>query len=321
MRLGLFTTVVADYDLDQLIALAKKLGVETLEFSSLIGRGLRHFDPVTLLESHLERERFLDILRRNDISISQLNCSCNPVSPTPGEEEKCKENFLHTFRLAEKLGVDTVASFSGCPAGGPADQTPNWITCPWPTQYSEMLRWQWEEKLIPFWTWAAQEGEKFGVKHLAIEMHPGFCVYNPETLLKLCKAVGPAIGANFDPSHLIWQGIDIPAAIETLKGAIWHVHAKDTYVNERIKQVNGMIDVKPYKSMEERSWSFRTVGYGLSQEKWKQTISSLRMVGYDGVLSIEHEDMLMSKQEGLEKAAVFLKPLLMTDSPEPMWWA
>lgn len=321
MQLGLFTTLFPELDLDGLLDAAEKFGFEAIELSSKVGRGLRHFDPEQIVNSELACTRFKDALKRRNIVISQLNCSCNPVSPIPEEAKKAKADFEMAFRLAEKLQVHTIGSFSGCPGGGPQDLTPNWITCPWPPEFLQMLSWQWEEKLIPFWKWAAQEGEKYGVNQLAIEMHPGFCVYNPETLLKLRNAVGPAIGVNLDPSHLLWQGIHVPDAIRALKGAIWHVHAKDTYLDLRNIRVNGVLDTKHYSQMDRRAWTFRTVGYGMPQETWKEIVSALQMVGYEGVLSIEHEDLLFSKTEGLSRAAQFLKEIIPKERPGRIWWA
>ena len=83
--------------------------------------------------------------------------------------------------------------------------------------------------LIPYWKKTAEFARNHGVTKIAFEMHPGFCVYNPETILRIREAVGETIGANFDPSHLIWQGIDPVAAIRALEGAIYHFHAKDMW--------------------------------------------------------------------------------------------
>ena len=161
-----------------------------------------------------------------------------------------------------------------------------------------------------------------GVEKIALEMHPGFCVYNPETLLRLRKAVGPLIGANFDPSHLFWQGIDPVAAIRRLGDAIYFVHAKDTRLDPLNGPVNGMLDTKRFTCEQERSWLFRTVGYGHDALVWKDIVSNLRLAGYDDVLSIEHEDSLMSPREGLEKAIAFLRGILMYDSKNnDVFWA
>jgi sugar phosphate isomerase/epimerase len=152
-------------------------------------------------------------------------------------------------------------------------------------------------------------------------MHPGFCVYNPETLLKLRAAVGPAIGANFDPSHLFWQGIDIPQAIHALGEALFHVHAKDTRVFQNNILKNGVLDAKHYNKLADRAWVFGTVGYGHGEGEWRAIIDALAAIGYDYVLSIEHEDALMSKEEGLEKALEFLKRVVIREKPGEMWWA
>lgn len=158
--------------------------------------------------------------------------------------------------------------------------------------------------------------------HVAFEMHPGFCVYNPETMLKLRAEVGPVLGANFDPSHLIWQGIDPVAAVRYLKGAIYHVHAKDTKVDKYNTAQIGVLDTKHYSDELNRAWVFRTVGFGNGESYWRDLVSNLRLCGYDRVLSIEHEDSVMTIDEGLRKAVEFLKPIVMTeDKPRTMSWA
>ena len=175
--------------------------------------------------------------------------------------------------------------------------------------------------LIPYWREAVAFAAAHGVGKIALEMHPGFCVYNPETLLQLRKAVGPLIGANFDPSHLFWQGIDPVAAIRRLGDAVYFVHAKDTRLDSVNCPVNGVLDTKPYRDEVHRSWIFRTVGYGHGLPLWRDIMSNLRLVGYDGVISIEHEDSLMSVNEGLQKAIAFLKEAMMFEGTTEMWWA
>ena len=175
--------------------------------------------------------------------------------------------------------------------------------------------------VIPYWQRMADFVRKNGGCKIALEMHPGFVVYNPETLLKLRAAAGPEIGANFDPSHLFWQGIDPCAAVRALRGAIWHVHAKDTQVQPWNATVNGVLDTKHYADELHRAWIFRTVGYGNPRRFWCDFISTLRLVGYDGTLSIEHEDSLMSPREGLERALHFLKSILMQEPKGKVTWA
>ena len=150
-------------------------------------------------------------------------------------------------------------------------------------------------------------------------MHPGFCVYNPETLLKLRAAVGPVIGANLDPSHLIWQGMDIIDVIYYLGDAIYYFHAKDTEMNMSNVRKNGVLDTKHYSDVANRSWVFRTMGYGT--DNWKQILSALKVIGYDDSISIEHEDGLMSAMEGLDKAIEYLQGIIIKGDKAEMWWA
>ena len=183
-----------------------------------------------------------------------------------------------------------------------------------------MLAWQWRERVTPYWTQAARAAKAAGVK-VAIEMHPNFVAYNPESMLRLRDIAPETIGCNFDPSHMIWQQVDVVSAIRTLAGSIFHVHAKDCRVDRGNTMVNGVLDGKSYTREMERSWIFRTVGYGSDALFWKDMISTLRMAGYDHVVSIEHEDSLMSGDEGLKKAVAFLKPLLIAEPAGTAYWA
>ena len=199
---------------------------------------------------------------------------------------------------------------------------PNWVTCAWPDDYLKILDYQWNEVLIPYWKKTAEFARSHGVTKIAFEMHPGFCVYNPDTLLRLRAAVGDTLGANLDPSHLIWQGIDPVMAISELGGAIYHFHAKDTRVDNYNKAKNGVLSVQHYTSEATRPWIFRTVGYGNGETMWRDIASALRLVGYDKVMSIEHEDSLMSPIEGLTKAARFLREIIISEPrPDSIRWA
>ena len=165
--------------------------------------------------------------------------------------------------------------------------------------------------------------ESHGVDKIALELHPGFMCYNPTTLLRLRDAVGSVIGANLDPSHLFWQGIEITEAIKLLgkAGAIHHFHAKDTRIDSANVATRGVLDTESLSNLTDRSWIFRTVGYGHDAKVWKDIFSILQSVGYKGAISIEHEDGLMSPLEGLEKAIDFLKPMIIRESAGAMWWA
>jgi sugar phosphate isomerase/epimerase len=141
--------------------------------------------------------------------------------------------YERALKLARKLDVDRVITFSGCPGADAKATSAAWIVSPWPPDFAQSLEWQWKERVIPYWKDAIKLAKNNGIKKVALEMHPNFVVYNPETLLKLRNAVGPEIGCNFDPSHLFWQGADVGAAIRSVGDAIFHFHAKDCKLDHR----------------------------------------------------------------------------------------
>jgi sugar phosphate isomerase/epimerase len=320
MKTGVFLVVFSQDSFENALDKAKALGLDTVEIGTGNYPGDAHCKPDRLLSDTDGRKRFLDAVQSRGLEISALSCHGNMLHPDPAIARAHDRVFRDTVKLAGELGVQVVANFSGTPGGGPDDKVPNWITCPWPTDYSDALKWQWEEKLIPYWREMSRFCGDHAVK-VGLEMHPGICVYNPETLLRLRQAAGENIGANFDPSHLFWQGIDPMAAVRALQGCIYHVHAKDTMIYRASCDVNGVLDTKPYLDEINRSWIFRAVGYGHGKEFWNDLVSTLRMAGYDGTLSIEHEDSLMSGGEGLRKAAAFLNDVVIREDAGKAWWA
>ena len=311
MKLGVFTVVFGDLPLTAALDRVVHLGLDAVE----IGTGNYPGDAHNVAE--LKRE-----VDARGLEISALSCHGNPLHPDAEFAKRSHETFRRTLELANELGVGTVVGFSGCPGDGPSAAQPNWVTCAWPPEYLEVLEWQWNDRAIPYWTEEARVAREAGVR-VALEPHPGFLVYNPETALRLREAAGPQIGVNFDPSHFVWQGIDPLLAIRELgnAGAIFHVHAKDVYVDPHNTPRNGVLDTKHYGRFGERSWSFRSVGYGQGEKFWRDFVSALRIVGYDGVLSIEHEDGLASVEEGLSKAVEVLRAAVLRESPAEMWWA
>jgi sugar phosphate isomerase/epimerase len=253
------------------------------------------------------------------LTISALSCHGNPLHPDPKTAHAYDDVFKKTVRLAGQLEVPVVVTFSGCPGDSDTAKYPNWVTCPWPPEYLEVLDWQWEKKTIPYWRDTTRFAADHGVK-VALEAHPGFVVYNVDTMLRLRAAVGPNLGINFDPSHFFWQGVDVPTAIRALGDAIFHVHAKDVALDRQNVAVNGVIDTKTYRRMAERSWLFRSVGWGHDELEWKRIVSALRVSGYDYVLSIEHEDALASVDEGLRAAVDLLSRVVLTEPPVDAWW-
>jgi sugar phosphate isomerase/epimerase len=319
MKLGLFTVLFSQLSLDEVITKVKPLGIQALEFTvGAYGRAT-HID-LGLMNNRQAAKDFMAKLNDQGIELSALNAAGNMLHPNREIAQAHIKAFEDGIKLAEVLGVRTVINFSGCPGDSDNAKYPNFVTTSWPPDYTEMLKWQWEEKVFPFWTKYIKFAEDHGVR-VALEMHPGFVVYNPETLLQLRAQVGPNIGSNFDPSHLFWQGSDPVAAVRALGPAIFHVHAKDTKVYAANATVNGTLDAKPYQDELHRSWLFRTVGYGHGPEFWTDFISTLQMIGYDHVLSIEHEDSLISLEGGLAKAAQFLNQWIIKEKMKEIWWA
>jgi len=321
MKLGVFAVLLQDKDLDSALKYLKEQGVQAVEIGCGGYPGKSHCDPAVLLSDAKKFDEFKATIDKYGMEISALSVHGNPVHPQKILADEFNKDFENAVLLAEKLNVKTVVTFSGCPGDSDGSKYPNWVTCPWPPDFMDILTYQWDEVLVPYWKTAVAFAKKHNVNQIALEMHPGFCVYNPESLLKLRNAVGPEIGANFDPSHLVWQGIDPTVAIKNLKGCIFHFHAKDIRVDKYNAAANGVLDVKHYGDVMGRSWSFRSVGYGNSTAYWKDLVSTLRTVDYDFVISIEHEDALMSATEGLKKAIDCLKESITFEDKGEMWWA
>ncbi len=327
MKIGIFTALFGDKTLEETLDIVQAEGIEALEFGAGAYPGAAHLGGSheaveELISSQSKRDALLRAVEKRGISISAISCHGNPIHPDRRIAEDHHRAFVNAVRLSSALGVGVVNGFSGCPGDSPDAKNPNWVTCAWPDEFREILDWQWNSVVIPYW----QEQHRLLEEHrvnFAIEMHPGFVCYSNDTLLKLRRATGDRIGANFDPSHLWWQGIDPIAAVRELgrEGALFHVHAKDTRIDPYNSGRNGNLDTKSYGDILERSWVFRSVGFGHTLGWWKDFCSNLRMVGYDHVLSIEHEDGLMSPMEGLRKAVSVLKQSVIAEPAGDMFWA
>jgi sugar phosphate isomerase/epimerase len=320
MRIGVFAVLFGNKPFEETLDYLKELGVGAVEIGTGAYPGNAHCNPAELLGDGGKLKAFGKAIDDRGLVISALSCHGNPIHPDPQIARDHHTVFEQTVQLASQLGVKQVITFSGCPGGDPSARQPNWITAPWPPEYLEMLDWQWSQKVIPYWTDTAKMCQSAGVR-VAIEMHPNFVVYNPETMLRLRDAARGTIGCNFDPSHMFWQQVDVPSAIRALGDCIYHVHAKDCRIDAQNTAVNGVLDAKKYTEEIKRSWIFRTVGYGNGESVWRDIISNLRLVGYDHVISIEHEDSLMSGDEGLNKAIAFLKQIVIDAPAGTAYWA
>ncbi len=321
MKLGVYTVLLADMPLEQALTYLTGKGIHMVEIGCGGYSGTAHADPDILLNDDQALKDFQNLLDRYEVEISALNCSGNPVHPQKAAAQAFHQAYEKGVLLAEKLGVDTVITFSGCPGGSPQAKYPNWVTCFWPPDiWHTILDYQWQEVLIPYWKSAIPFAESRGIR-VALEPIAGFCVYNPETFWQLRDAVGSEnLGINLDLSHLFWQQADPQAVIRALNRAIFHFHAKDTRMDAANTAKNGVLDTKHFKHGLDRSWNHHTVGYGHDALVWKDVIRNLRMVGYDGAISIEHEDPLASRDEGLTRAINFLQEILLTEDPPELWW-
>ncbi|MCL6444716.1 MAG: sugar phosphate isomerase/epimerase [Alicyclobacillus sp.] len=322
MKLGVFTVLLSQVPFEQALDYLVENGVEAIEIGCGGYIGKAHCDPAELLGDRAKLKTFRDAIADRGLEISALSCHGNPLHPNPDEARRFHADFENAVRLASELRVKNVVTFAGCPGESETSQNPVWVTCPWPHDFSRVVEWQWQAKVIPYWTEQNKFLKEHGVR-AAIEPHPGFVVYNSETSIRLREACGDSIGVNFDPSHLFWQGMDPVACIKELGRAnmLYHFHAKDTAIYPDNTALNGVLDTKSYRDQMNRSWIFRTVGYGHGEEVWRDIISALRLVGYDGSVSIEHEDSLMSVNEGFKRAVQFLHGLLIREEAGDIWWA
>jgi sugar phosphate isomerase/epimerase len=319
MRIGVFTPLLSQLPLAAVLKKLAELHINTVELATGNYVGDAHC-KLSMLDNPAALSEFKTVLSDHGVSISALSCHGNALHPDKAFARQNREVSRKTILLAEKLGVPVMVDFSGCPGDSLSATAPNWVTCPWPPDFRKVLDWQWNEIVAPYWIEHAKFAADHGVK-IAVEMHPGFVAYSPETMLRLRSIAGDNVGCNFDPSHLFWQNIDPVAAVRVLAGTIFHVHAKDTQIYPQNLVRTGVLDTKPYTEERDRSWIFRTCGYGHGAEWWTELISTLRMFGYDSVISIEHEDSLLSPAEGLTKAANFLNSIVIREQAGAAWWS
>jgi len=319
MKLGVMGALFGKMKIDAALDYCQKVGLDAIELPA----GAYPGDPWKLIGIHKDKKRLAELKKKisdRGLVVQGIAVHGNPVHPN--------KKIARDHQAAQRNGVllaaefnTVVINFSGCPAGCATDKTPNWVTCPWPNEYSEACDYQWNKVLIPFWSKENDFAKKHGVK-IAFEAHPGMTVSNPEAVVRLRKAAGNQLGVNLDPSHFFWQGIDPIVAARYLgeNKCIFHVHAKDCAIHAWNAGTCGNLDIKSYGEVKDRGWVFRTVGYGHGDDFWKPFISMLRLYGYDGVISIEHEDSLMSMAEGFEKAVAYLKGVILSQPVGKAWW-
>jgi len=313
MKLGFVSDSLGSRGFAELLDEAVRLGVAGVEVNTGGWSTAPHFDLARMKSSAEARSEFLKAFADRGLDVISLNANGNPLHPTDPAQGQCLKD---TIRIAGEMGIRTVCTMSGLPAGSAGDRMPNWVVSSWPPETQAILRYQWQDVLLPFWTEIAALASESGVERIALELHGNQCVYNVPSLLKLRQAIGPVIGANLDPSHLFWMGADPLVAAEALGDAIYHVHAKDTMLNAPVQARTSLLENGALMDIPARSWSYITLGFGHGEEWWRQFCYRLKMAGYDGWLSIEHEDVMLSSIEGLEKSVALLKNVMPTKASD-----
>jgi sugar phosphate isomerase/epimerase len=307
MKLCLLTDSVPELTLEQALDLAAGLGIESVEIAAGGQSSAPHMRLQELLGNAGARAGFLKAISARGLRLAAINCSAWPMHPQRAREEA---RFMHdAIRLAGELEVDKIVTMSGCPGDSPAAATINWIWFPWPPETQEILDRQWEQAL-EVWQGFADFARVHGVTRIAFELHPLHLVYNVPTLLRLRAAIGPAIGANLDPSHLFWQQMDPVRVVGALGPAVHHVHLKDTELFDQQVALNGVLDPRSWDDPASRSWVFRTVGEGTPAAGWAAFLQALEAIGYDDELSIENEDPFLPGESGVTRAVEFMSSLM-----------
>ncbi len=307
MKLGFVSDSLGGMPFIEMLDHAVRMGVSGIEVNTCGWSTAPHFDLKSMLGNAAKQKEFQSAFSDRGLEIISLNANGNPLHPTdPAQGQGLKD----TIRVAGEMGIKTVCTMSGLPAGNPTDTMPNWVVSSWPPETQAILNYQWNEKLIPFWTEIVALANECGVERIALELHGNQCVYNVPSLLKLRAAVGNVVGANLDPSHLFWMGADPLAAAQALGDAVYHVHAKDTMLNAPVQATTSLLENGSLMDIPARSWSYITLGFGHGEEWWRQFCYRLKMAGYDGWLSIEHEDVLLNSLEGLEKSVTLLQGVM-----------
>lgn len=315
MKLGLITDSLGNRTLDSALDLIAELGLESVELAAGGWSESPHIDLPQLVESARARAELAKAVNSRGLTLTALNANGNQLHPVTGPTEQ--QIVRDCIAVAAELGVPTVVLMSGLP-GARGERTPNWITTSWPPETLEVLDYQWNEVAIPYWRELAAFARERGVR-LAVEMHGRQLVFNPATLHRLRDAIGDdTVGANLDPSHLLWMGADIPSVIRDLGPAIYHVHAKDARIERHNLAINGIHDTLPPAEARQRSWNYVTLGLGHpgGQGFWADVVYALRAVGYEGPLNIEHEDVLVGTEEGIRRSAELLRSVALRDAPD-----
>lgn len=303
-RLGFFTAALPDRSLQSLLEQARQWQIQALELGVGGYPGTAHADALTLREQPDERRQLQQLIRDHGIGHLVLSCHSNPLHPDAAFARHADQLLHATLELAHEWSVETVVAFSGAAGSG---SVLSWPVAPWPDEYPEFRARIWTEQLIPYWQGIHERADQLGI-NVALEMHGGFLVHSPGTLLELRQACGHRIGANLDPSHFWWQGLDPLAGVDLLGEALCHVHLKDWQADPEQQALWGLLDPRPMTTRP-RAWQFRVPGRGHDSGFWQPFLDRLVARHFTGMLSIEHEDPDKPAGEGIAEAIHYMRSL------------
>jgi sugar phosphate isomerase/epimerase len=321
MKLGAYTACLHDRSLPETLKILRELGLTSAEINAGGFVPAPHLPIGPLLSGATSPAEYLSGFGPEGITLTGLNVNGNPLNPDPEVGPKHAADLHRAITVASLLGVRRVVAMSGLPAPHPGGRYPSWVVNPWDSQYLDVLDYQWREVVIPFWKDIQARARDADVK-VCIEMHPHNVVFNPGTMERLATEIGAThVGAEMDPSHLFWQGIDPVAAIGHLGGLVYHAAAKDTRINAANCRVYGVLDDRFRRvpadqnpvglggrnTLAQRppdaSWQFVAVGRGHGQDFWVRFLQALAAVDPQMAVNIEHEDTELGQLEGLRLAA------------------
>jgi sugar phosphate isomerase/epimerase len=321
MKLGIFTNLFGDWPLEKVLPYVAALGYEAVELP--VGKKGAHVDLQDVLGGGAKKLKkqladngltlsALGAGLAGQLSMGPLDSSTDEWAPGMTAEEKVAfavETIKTTARAASELEVPVITGLIG------SHVWDKWYIFP---PANEKLYEQGVALFAERWSPILDELKKYGVAW-ALEVHPTGIAYNIETAEMAVKALGnrPEFGFNFDPSHLVWQLIDPVIFIKTFAERILHCHAKDGELQEDEVRRSGVIPTGSW-TRPNRGFRFRVPGWG--QVNWRRVITALVEVGYDSVISFEHEDPVMSPEDGAEKAIEFLRPLVIKKPLSKVWW-
>jgi sugar phosphate isomerase/epimerase len=321
VKLGAYTACLHDKPVADALKILRDLGLDSAEINSGGFLPAPHLPIDAIRDSKDARDEYLGLFESSEVALTALNCNGNPLHPDPVVRAKHGQDVRDAIELAALLGVERVVTMSGLPEAHAGGTAPSWTVLPWVSVYLDARDYQWNEVAIPYWKDIQARAADADVK-VCIEMHPHNVVYNPATMVRLAEEINAThVGAEMDPSHLFWQGIDPVAALDSLGGLVYNAAAKDTRINEAAR-INGVLDDRFGRVLptdpgalglggtdtlsrwpDNASWDFVAVGRGHDVAFWTEFLAAIERIDPDMAVNIEHEDQELDQLEGLSYAA------------------